>query len=236
MDKYADDSFLLVPASSDSSSNSEVNHIIHWASQNNMAVNIAKCKEIIFYSKPSAPHVPPPLLASSIPRVSEINILGVTFDPTLAMTTHIANLTAKSHQTLYALRLVKSHGLYGKHLHEVTQALLHSRLSYAISAWFGFANQENIMKLQRVIDRAERWGLGGNIPLPSIEHIAHKSDVALFSKVLRNPSHILHSLLPPERFSTTTKLRKRPHNHQLALSSTTAKKNFLTRMLFLNSY
>src|SRR6266536_1996923 len=152
------------------------------------------------------------------------------------MTTHIANLTAKSHQTLYALRLVKSHGLYGKHLHEVTQALLHSRLSYAISAWFGFANQENLMKLQRVIDRAERWGLGGNIPLPSIEHIAHKSDVALFSKVLRNPSHILHSLLPPERFSTTTKLRKRPHNHQLALSSTTAKKNFLTRMLFLNSY
>ncbi len=209
---------------------------MQWASHNNMLVNTAKCKEIILYSKGAPPTTSPLLLSASIPRVSELNILGVTFEPTLSMTTHVTNLIAKSHQTLYALRLIRAHGLQGTHLHNVTRALLESRLSYAISAWIGFASRENIIKLQRTINKAERWGLGGNSPLPSIDDIAYKSDKTLFSKILRNPSHLLYSLLPPERPLATAKLRKRPHNHQLTLSHVITKKNFITRMLFLNSY
>ncbi len=207
MVKYADDAYLLIPASSDATANDEVTHIVLWASQNNMKVNTAKCKEIILHAKGAPPLISPPPLTS----------------------------VTRSHQSLYALRVIKAHGLQGARLHNVTRALLQSRLSYAISAWVGFANRENMIKLQKVIEKADRWGLGGGSMLPSIDEITAQSDKALFSRVLHNPAHLLHSMLPPEK-PLAARLRKRPHNYQLTLSNTMAKKNFITRMLFKHSY
>src|SRR6266536_6246760 len=119
-----------------------------------MKVNTAKFKEIILYAKGAPPLISPPPLSSAIPRFIELNILGVTIEATLSMTSHVTNLITRSHQSLYALRVIKAHGLQGARLHSVTRALLQSRLSYAISAWVGFANRGNMFKLQKFIEMA----------------------------------------------------------------------------------
>src|SRR6266536_3731700 len=230
MRKYADDTYLLVPASMDNTANSEVAHIVSWAGHCNLKVNMSKCKEIILH-RSTTPLVAPPLLISAIPRVTELEALGVVLHDSLSMTPHISKILKRAGQTLYALRVVRAHGLSGNHLHSVTRAHLESRMGYAISAWVGFAKQEDLQRLQKVINKASRWALDGGLSLPSIQDIANNQDKRLFSSILHNQSHVLNPSLPPEK-SLSISLRPRAHNRQLIISSTLARKNFLTRMLF----
>jgi hypothetical protein len=49
--KYADDTYLLVPASNVESRKAELDNIERWASANNLKLNRAKTTEIIFVDK-----------------------------------------------------------------------------------------------------------------------------------------------------------------------------------------
>src|SRR6266536_5235655 len=129
---------------------------------------MSKCLEIILRRSAKLPVVPE-LLTSDIPRVTELVALGVILHESLSMTPHISKTVARAGQTLYALRVLRAHGLSGKNLHTVTRAHLESRMGYAISAWVGFAKQEDLHRLQKVINKASRWGLDGGLSLPSIQ-------------------------------------------------------------------
>src|SRR6266536_2250378 len=96
---------------------------------------------------------------------------------------------------------------------------IENRLGYAISAWGGFASLKDKDKLQKLLNRAYRRGLSGNAPLPSIQTITDKADRILFRKVILNPSHVLHNLLPPEQPSAYKSLRDRLHNLQLSVAT-----------------
>ena len=50
-------------------------------------------------------------------------------------TEHVQDLTAKSAQTLYALRVLRAHGLSDAALQEVYRSVVVARLLYAASAW-----------------------------------------------------------------------------------------------------
>jgi len=59
--KYADDTNLLVPEKTDVQLSAKFEHILQWAADNLMTVNINKTKEIVFH-RPSARHslpIPP---------------------------------------------------------------------------------------------------------------------------------------------------------------------------------
>ncbi len=234
MYKYADDTYLIIPASSDQTANAEVSNVIQWAHGCNLKVNMSKCQDIILHRISKLPQAPS-LLAGQIPRVTELTALGVVLHETLSMTSHITKILKRASQTLYALRVLRSHGLSGKQLHLVTRAHLESRIGYAISAWVGFASQGDIDRLQKIINKATRWGLDGGFPLPSILTIANSQDKNLFARVLRNPSHVLHSSLPPINPQVHS-LRPRSHNRLLTISSSLSRKNFMTRMLFSSAY
>jgi len=236
MAKYADDTYLLVPASSSHLANSEVDHVIDWAEIHNLHVNMAKCTEMILYHKGKPPQSFPPLLKQGILRVTETKVLGITFTNNLTMNLHVTNLVTKTNQSLYALRILRTHGLDGTQLYMVCRAYIENRLGYAISAWGGFTSLKDMDKLQKTINRAYRRGLSGNLPLPSIQTIISKADRVLFHKVVSNPSHVLHNLLPPERPTTSMILRDRPHNMQLNSATTQMRRNFIQRMLFLDAY
>ena len=49
--KYADDTYLVVPASNTSSCLDEIVHIEAWASENTLKLNCAKSKKIIFCAR-----------------------------------------------------------------------------------------------------------------------------------------------------------------------------------------
>jgi len=47
--KYADDTNLLVPETSNCTLTEEFVHIKHWATANKMVINMSKTKELVFY-------------------------------------------------------------------------------------------------------------------------------------------------------------------------------------------
>jgi len=65
-------------------------------------------------------------------------MLEITLANDFTVTEHAQDLTAKSAQTLYALRVLPAHGLSDAALQEVYRSVVVARLLYAASAWHGF--------------------------------------------------------------------------------------------------
>jgi len=65
MIKYADDTYLVIPASNAASCSSEIDNIEAWAIANNLKLNRKKSAEIIFvlHRRHRAVEIPPPAVA-----------------------------------------------------------------------------------------------------------------------------------------------------------------------------
>jgi len=102
--KYADDTYLIIPASNHHSRIAELDHIHSWANHNNLRLNPAKCFELIFSeTRRRRPFNPPPPLPD-ISRVTSIKILGVTITNKLSVSNHVSSLISSCAQSLHALR------------------------------------------------------------------------------------------------------------------------------------
>ena len=76
--KYADDTYVIIPASNHLSRSAELDNIQTWANHNNLHLNRAKCVEIVFSQTRRRRPIDPPPPLPDITRVSKIKILGVT--------------------------------------------------------------------------------------------------------------------------------------------------------------
>ena len=73
--KYADDTNLLVPETSNCTQSEEFEHIKDWAIANKMVINKSKTKELVFYRpRPSRSHMP--LAVDNIEQVKIARFLG----------------------------------------------------------------------------------------------------------------------------------------------------------------
>ena len=170
-----------------------------------------------------------------IKREETIKILGVTFRSNLSVSNHVSNVMQASGQALYALKLLKAHGLDSATLKLVCQATVISRLTYASPSWWGFTSAEDRQRLQSVVNKAVRWGYYDSAK-PTVEEICLKRERDLFEKVLSNSNHVLHQLLPPIK-EPVYNLRERVHNRQLAKKgSALLAKTFIQRMIFKDVY
>ena len=104
MFKYADDTYVVIPACNASSRDAELDNVAKWAVANNLQLNRAKSVEIIFENRQrrSQPCYPPAL--PDIRRVTSIKMLGVTFTNHLSMSDHVRDVIARCGQTLYAFK------------------------------------------------------------------------------------------------------------------------------------
>ena len=86
--KYADDTYILVPPSNYNTINIELENISKWAIANNLKLNSAKSTEMIV-SRPRVgrDHLAFPAPTSGIQRVDMMKILGVTLTYTLSFNT-----------------------------------------------------------------------------------------------------------------------------------------------------
>jgi len=159
-----------------------------------------------------------------------MTILGVTIEDDLHVHQHIDNLCAAAGQNLFALKTLKAHGASKDMLHQVCQATLVNRITYASPAWRGFASAADLGRLDAIFARAKRWGLLKAFA-PHVQESMDKIDTTLFSKVLANNFHVLHNLLPSIK-TTAYSLRPRSHNRQLPVKSNSSIRNFIDRMLY----
>ena len=121
--KFADDTYLVVPASNSSSRLLEIDHILTWAAENSLMLNSSKSKEIIFTARgkrEKSVQLPSPCL--DIERVSSLRVLGVILNDQLTATDHVSNLLASCNSLLYTLQILRSHGIPDTSLHDIFRA------------------------------------------------------------------------------------------------------------------
>jgi hypothetical protein len=233
MVKYADDTYLVVPAANVQSCAAEISHVELWAAENNLALNRLKSVEIVFVAPRSRRNAIIPLPAvPGFQRVDTIKVLGVTFSRRFSVAKHVDNLLISCSQTLYALRTLRYHGLPTHALHAVFQATVVAKLTYASSAWWGYATAADKARLESFLQRSIRFGYRP-ASSPSLASICAAADDKLFRQVRSNRQHILFSLLPPPR-DEHYELRDCLHHNLLLPLRTSAiiDSNFVTRMLF----
>jgi len=109
--KYADDTYLLVPASNSPAIPQEIQHITNWATTNNLKLNHSKSQEMIVHLQRRRKHFAYFTAIPDIVRVVKMNILGIIVSDTLTFHHHISTLVAKSARSLCALKTIRAHGL-----------------------------------------------------------------------------------------------------------------------------
>ena len=78
LDKYADDTYLIVPASHSHTISGELDNISAWAADNNLSLNVNKsCETIVRRPRLAIDDLIIPPALPGVKRVYELNILGV---------------------------------------------------------------------------------------------------------------------------------------------------------------
>ena len=112
--KFADDTYLVVPAVNADSRAAELDNIVPWATASNLKLNKLKTKEVVLYDSRRLHKVSPPLPLPDVDRVNTLKVLGVTLNNYMSASDwseHIHNVLSGSAQTLHALRVLRHHGL-----------------------------------------------------------------------------------------------------------------------------
>ena len=229
LDKYADDMYLLVPSVNSQLIPEELRYIAEWAAANNLSLNEKKTAEMVLHKKGTKGFAPPPPLPG-ITRVESMVILGVTLNDTLTFDEHVCRTVSQSSQSLYALRVLRAHGLEGAALWDVTRATLVSKMLYASPVWWGSITAAAKQRLQSLLSKLQRIGF---LPqqFSTFAELCEQADRSLFSSIIANSAHVLASLLPPIHH-TGYDLRKRSHDHIIPRADTFLRKQFILRMLY----
>jgi len=90
--KYADDTYVIIPAQNVDTRTAELLNIEAWARDDNITLNTTKSVEILFTDKYRKCQFNPPLDVPGIYRVSSIRILGVTLTNKLTVSNRINNV------------------------------------------------------------------------------------------------------------------------------------------------
>ena len=78
---------------------------------NNLTMNRNKPKEIVFSDPRRRRQIESPPPATDIARVTSVKILGVTMTNGLSASDHVRDVIRSCAQTLYALRVLRTHGM-----------------------------------------------------------------------------------------------------------------------------
>jgi hypothetical protein len=133
--KFADDTYLVVPADCVDSRAVELNNIEVWATENNLKLNKLKTREIVFYDNRRRSRVQPPPPLPDVARDTTLKILGVTFSSNLSASDYVRRVVSDSAKSLYALRVLR---MDDASLQTVFRTIVVSRLTNASPAWRGF--------------------------------------------------------------------------------------------------
>ena len=156
MDKFADDSYIIIPAVNSNIRLAEIEHAANWAEKNNVKVNPAKYKEVVFYDKRRKENAQPPPPLPGTETVTTVKILGVTITNSLSVAEHVHSTISPCAQTLYALRVLRSNGMNDPALQTVFRTVVISKLQYASSAWWGFSTVAERQRIDAFIRRCAR--------------------------------------------------------------------------------
>ena len=124
----------------------------------------------------------------------------------------VRGIISDSAQTLYALRVLRAHGMCDAALQAIYKSVVVAKLLYASSAWAGFITAADRQRVDVFFRRSTRCGFCPS-DIRSFEELLKTSDEQLFGKIIRNRHHLLCKHPPPlSSASQNYDLRPRIHN------------------------
>ena len=136
--KYADDTYLVIPACNVDSRDNEISNVDAWSKANNLTLNQPKSVEIIFRDSRKRSSIHPPSPLQSIARVTSLKVLGVTLTDRLSVNAHVDDVIGLCARSMYAISVLRSHAMEASALQQVFCAVVVSKLTYVAPAWWGF--------------------------------------------------------------------------------------------------
>ena len=100
--------------------------------------------------------VNPPDYFTTPQPLSSMNILNRS--QLLISADHVTNVLASCNSLLYALRILRNHGISDTSLHDVFRATIVAKLTYAAPAWSGACSAGDRAKLDAFVNRCRRLG------------------------------------------------------------------------------
>ena len=225
--KFADDTYLIVGSSMRHTVQDELLGVQQWAETNNLRLNTNKSKEMIVVGsgRMHGP-MPPPV---GMERVEALKILGVWISAKLKVTTHVDEVLASCAGSLYALRVLRAHGLDEHSLRTVCKATTLNRILYAGPAWWGYADEADRTRMGRFMRRLLKAGFTSTADA-DIDASISSAELKLLNRVQSNEFHVLRPLFPP-LVQHTHSLRRGVHSFMLPCKDD---KNFISRVLLMH--
>jgi hypothetical protein len=153
---------------------------------------------------------------------------GVPMNRRLHFDSHVQFILRQCTQRIYLMKLLRKQGLPLKQLSILFQALVISRIQYAVSAWVGFILAVWKRKIDVFLLRAYHFGFCGDV---SFDSLLFSADQTLF-KSLRNIDHCIHPM-PLDIKAYHYNLRYRGHDLVLSMYRISLfKKSYLIRHVF----
>ena len=147
--KYADDVTLLNPENATVSMEDEIVNIMDWARKNKMTINMVKTKEMIFH-QPNPKLIVFPNEMNCIQRVTAFKLLGILLKPELDFNNHASSIVTVCNQRLYLLSLLRKQGLGVDECDSVLQAIVLSRLRYALPMYYNYLSSDMVDKINAI--------------------------------------------------------------------------------------
>jgi len=151
------------------------------------------------------------------------------------MCEHVQATVSACASLLYALRVLRAHGMPETALQTVYQATVMAMVLYATNAWWGFTSACDRQRIEAFVGRTKRCGLC-HADQPPVTQLVEDADDKLFQLcyIILNTHY---QLLPDRRHDITYSLRPRRHDLTLSRGSHCIYDcNFIVRQLFKDSY
>ena len=130
-----------------------------------------------------------PSPSPGVDRVTTLTVLGVQLNDRLTVTDHISGLLASCARQLYALRVLRAHGLPPTSLQDVYHATVMAKLLYCSPAWSGLCSVTDVARMDAFVRRSKRLGYC-RPETPTFAELFSQADDDLFERI-NNSDHIL---------------------------------------------
>ena len=76
--------------------------------------------------------------------MTSVRVLGVIVNNKLTAADHVTMLLSSCSSLLYAMRVLRSHGMPTTSLHDIFRAIVVSHIQYAARAWSGMSSDTDV--------------------------------------------------------------------------------------------
>ena len=143
--KYADDTYLVIPACNVDSRDKKISNVDVWSRANNLTLNQAKSVEVILRDNRKRCTLLSPAVAAAEYRACTLKVLGVSLTDILSVTAHVDDVVSSCARSMYAISVLRSHGMEASALQQVFRAVVVFKLTKVPSTLATMSKQHSTL-------------------------------------------------------------------------------------------